>query len=112
MRLQTRSRETADAHVMVGSSHPMQGCDVTKRAIIDVNYVVSGRNYDIFTSIIAQLVTSRPFGDLSLMVCLDKAIRILPKWLDISQKYNTYTCAIISRTMHQPNEMLIGQCPR
>ena len=33
----------------------LSGCDVT--------YIVSGRNYDILTSIIAQLLTSRPFGD-------------------------------------------------
>ena len=39
----------------------------SKRAIIDVNSIVSGRNYDILTSIIAQLLTSRPFGDLSLI---------------------------------------------
>ena len=30
---------------------------VTKRVIIYVNAVVSGRNYDILTSIIAQLLT-------------------------------------------------------
>ena len=33
------------------------GRDVTKRTIIDVNSIVSGRNYDILTSIIAQLMT-------------------------------------------------------
>ena len=37
------------------------GRDVTKRAIIDVNSVVSWWNYDILTSIIAKLLT---FGDL------------------------------------------------
>ena len=43
------------------------GRDVTKRAIIDVYSIVSGRNCDrpILTSIIAKLLTSRPFGDLS-----------------------------------------------
>ena len=40
------------------------GCDVTKRAIIDVNSVVSGRNYEIVTSNIAQLLTSRPYPNL------------------------------------------------
>ena len=35
------------------------GCDVAKQAIIDVNSFVSGRNYDILTSIIAQLMTSK-----------------------------------------------------
>ena len=35
------------------------GCHVTKRAIIDVNSIVSGRNYAILTSIIAQVLTSR-----------------------------------------------------
>ena len=34
------------------------GRDVTKRAIIDVDSIISGRNYDILTSIIAQLLTS------------------------------------------------------
>ena len=29
---------------------PPNGRDVTKRAIIDVNSIVSGRNYDILTS--------------------------------------------------------------
>ena len=38
--------------------------DVPKRAIIDVNSIVSGRNYDILTSIIAQLVTSRQYPRL------------------------------------------------
>ena len=37
------------------------GCDVTKRAIIDVNSIVSGRNYDILASIIAQLMMPQPF---------------------------------------------------
>ena len=41
------------------------GLDVTKRAIIDVNSIVSGRNYDIVTLIIAQLPTSRPFGEVT-----------------------------------------------
>ena len=41
------------------------GRDVTKRAIIDVNSIVAGRNYDILTSIIAKLLTSRPFSDLN-----------------------------------------------
>ena len=36
------------------------GCDVTKRAIIDVKYIVSGRNYGILAPIIAQMLTSRP----------------------------------------------------
>ena len=36
----------------------------TERAIIDVNSVVSGRNYAILTSIIAHLMTSRPFPGL------------------------------------------------
>ena len=42
------------------------GRDITKRAIIDVNsiYIVSERNDDILTSIIAQLLTSWPFPDL------------------------------------------------
>ena len=40
------------------------GCDVTKRATIDFDSIVSGRNYDILTSIIAQLLTSRTFPDL------------------------------------------------
>ena len=44
------------------------GRDVTKRAIIDGNSIVSGRNYDTLTSIIAQLLTSWPFGDLGLWV--------------------------------------------
>ena len=37
----------------------------TKRAIIDVNSIVSGWNYDILTLIVAKLLTSQPFGDLS-----------------------------------------------
>ena len=43
----------------------VHGHDVTKGAIIDVNSIVSGQNYDILTSIIAKLLMSRPFGDLS-----------------------------------------------
>ena len=43
---------------------PAHVSDVTKRAIIDVYSIVSWRNYDILTSIIAQLLTSRPFPDL------------------------------------------------
>ena len=43
----------------------VHGSDVTKGAIIDINSIVSGRNYDILTSIIAKLLMSRPFGDLS-----------------------------------------------
>ena len=39
-------------------------CDVTKRAIIDGNSIVSWQNYYILTSIIAKF-TSRPFGDLN-----------------------------------------------
>ena len=35
------------------------GRDVTKRAIIDLTSIISGRNYDILTSIIAQLLTSQ-----------------------------------------------------
>ena len=41
-----------------------QGMAGTKRVIIDVNPIVFRRNYDILTSIIAQLLTSRPFPDL------------------------------------------------
>ena len=41
------------------------GRDVTNRAIKDVDSIVSGRNCDKLTSIIAKLLTSRPFGDLS-----------------------------------------------
>ena len=41
------------------------GRDVTKRAIIDVNSIVSRQNYDILISIIAKLLTSRPLGVLS-----------------------------------------------
>ena len=36
-----------------------------QQAIIDVNSIVSGRNYDILTSIITKLITSRPFKNLS-----------------------------------------------
>ena len=39
--------------------------DVTKRAIIEVNSMVSGSNYDTLTSIIAKLLTSQPFGGLN-----------------------------------------------
>ena len=42
----------------------VNGRDVPKRAIIDGNSIVSGWNYDILTSIIAQLLTSQPFPDL------------------------------------------------
>ena len=44
------------------------GRDVTKRPITYVNSIVSGRNYDTLTSIIAQLLTSRPFPDLCRVV--------------------------------------------
>ena len=45
------------------------GRDVTKRAIVDINSIVSGWNYDILTSIITKLLTSRPFSDLRLFSC-------------------------------------------
>ena len=38
----------------------------TNRAIIQVNSIVSEWNYDILTSIIAQLLPSRPFPNLCL----------------------------------------------
>ena len=41
------------------------GHNDNKRAIIDVNSIVSVRNY-VLTSIIARLLTSRPFDDMSL----------------------------------------------
>ena len=41
-------------------SSQRNGHGVTKRAIIDVNYIVSRQNYDIFALIIAQLLTSHP----------------------------------------------------
>ena len=47
------------------SEHGSHGRDVTKRAQIDVHSLVSGQNYDILTSIIAKLLMSQPFGDLS-----------------------------------------------
>ena len=49
----------------LGSIKSPNGRNVITQAIIEVNCIVSGRNYDILTSIIAQLLTSRPFGDLS-----------------------------------------------
>ena len=39
--------------------------DVTKRGKMDGNSIVSGRHYDILTSIITKLLMSRTFGDLS-----------------------------------------------
>ena len=52
--------------VVVGGStlRPGNGPDAIKRAIIDVNSIVSGQNYDILASIIAQLLTLRPFPEL------------------------------------------------
>ena len=41
------------------------GRDISKRAITDVNSIVSGRNFDILTSIIAQLLMSWSFGSLT-----------------------------------------------
>ena len=41
----------------------VNGRDV-KRAIIDVNSIVSGRNSDILTSIIAQMLMSKPISKL------------------------------------------------
>ena len=63
--LKVKTHEISES--FCGSLGPQSpnGCDVSKRAIIDVNSVVSGRNYDIFTSIIAHLLTSRPIVDLS-----------------------------------------------
>ena len=44
----------------------VNGCDVTKWRIIDVtsNSIDSGRNSDVLTSIIAQMITSRRLPDL------------------------------------------------
>ena len=36
----------------------------TLKWVGSINYIVSGQNYDMLTSIIAQLLTSRPFPDL------------------------------------------------
>ena len=46
------------------------GYDVTKQVITYVNCIVSGRNYDLLASIIAQLLTSRPFSDLCWRVSI------------------------------------------
>ena len=53
------------------------GRDVTRRAIIDVNYIVSERNYEILTSIIAQLLTSRPFHDLCRNIPLPSPVLLV-----------------------------------
>ena len=46
------------------------GRDVTKRAIIDVNSVVSGRNYDILTSITASAI--RRLGPMGASIHSEK----------------------------------------
>ena len=38
--------------------------DVTKRVITNGNHIVSGRNYDILTLVITQLLMSPPLPDL------------------------------------------------
>ena len=43
----------------------LNGGDVTKQGIRDINSIVSGWNYDILTSIITTLLMSWPFGDWS-----------------------------------------------
>ena len=40
------------------------GHDVTNQAIIHLDSIVSGRNYDMLALIITQLLTSRSFPDL------------------------------------------------
>ena len=40
------------------------GRDLTKRAILDIMSLVSGQNYDILASNIAQLLMSWPFPEL------------------------------------------------
>ena len=52
-------------HVTFERLKSLNGGDVIKGAIIDVNSIVYVWNKDILTSIITQLLTSRPFGDLS-----------------------------------------------
>ena len=47
---------------------------VSKRAIIDVNSIVSGRNYDILTLIIAEFLMSLPFPDLSRQIAWDNGL--------------------------------------
>ena len=55
-------------HLMVIRQNPqlksMNGRDVTKRAIMDGNSFVSGRNYDILTLIVTHLLTSRAVPNL------------------------------------------------
>ena len=62
------------------------GCDVTTPATIDVNSIVSGRNYEIVTSIITKLLTSsRPFVDLSPKY--NVLISLLPIMCPLSETY-------------------------
>ena len=51
------------------------GRDVTKgRAILEDNSIASGWNYDILTSIVTKLLTSRSFGDLIESVWRQQAL--------------------------------------
>ena len=54
------------------------------RAIIDVNFIVSGRNYDIhvLTSIVAKLPTVWPVGDMSLIFDHSRRFALAPSWND------------------------------
>ena len=70
------------------------GRNVTKRAIglINVDYIVSGRNYDILDPIIAQMLTSRP--DLCRSAdCLAKRARLSLSTLCVGISRGSRWCA-------------------
>ena len=70
----------------------MNARDVTKRAIIDVNSVMSGRNYGYFSSIIAQMLPSQPFPDMCRGVCLTAGSRLVPLGVNIGLAGPSFPC--------------------
>ena len=61
---------------------------VTKRAIIEVHSIVSERIFDILTSIIAQLLTSRPFPDLCRGINVSNFTHLYPNYAVLEMWYN------------------------
>ena len=62
--------------------------------IIDVNSIVSGWDYDILTSVVTKLLTSRPFGDLRRLFMYTQTQKnfLQIDTVDIWDLYNIGTC--------------------
>ena len=74
-----------------------------QRAIIDVNSIVSGGNYDLLTLIIAQLLTSWPLLDL----CHNIQCTNPGSGLTTSRKYEVYHEYVEKVNKHQSQQNML-----